>query len=93
MENTKNTIPSLNFFDLCDILLGDDWTCETTQTKLDNLVTSLFFNLPNSNDKGHPNHTIRNILFTALVEMAPVIIADLKRMKGDDYQDILEMVL
>lgn len=87
---TKDIIESCDAMDIMDVLLGED-ADDTVKAKFTNLVESLFEGMPFSRNRGDKCYNLRNIFFCAIIERAPDIIADLKRLRGEDSgKDVFE---
>ncbi len=90
---TKELIVSLDLDDIIFELLGEDADASTI-TRMRNLVESLFRRMPLSKEKTDQCYQLRNVFFVAVIEMAPIIVADLQRARGEDAPaDILESTL
>lgn len=98
-KECKNEIISLDAFELIDELMGDELMGDSTdaeskimfRNKLDNFAGLLFKGLPYCQKKEEHLYKMRNIFLTAIIEMTPKIIADLKVFHNDDkYVDIFE---
>ena len=89
-KSLRNNIDSLDAMDIMDYLLGDGVN-DTLRAKYQNLVASLFEGMPFSKNKGDQCYDLRNVFFCAIIEKAPDIIRDLKRLRGKDSgKDVLE---
>ena len=96
-KSCKEVIESLDIFELLDEFIDDDDADESKVLlgrKLENLAGSLFKTLPYCENKDQHLFKVRNIFLTAIIEMAPKIISDLKVFHNDnDYEDIFEKIL
>ena len=93
-KECNNEIISLDAFELIDELMGDDADAESKvifENKLDMFARLLLRGLPYCDKKEEHLYKMRNIFLTAIIEMTPRIIADLKEFHGDDaHVDIFE---